>query len=375
MAIALFAGDRVPIGPPLHWVLLYVVWAVASGLWTIDVSRTATVLLSLGTALVFMAAFATFVNSRAVLNRVLYAITATAFVVGILGSVAFFQGTVTRSRGTVGDYNFFAAYELFALPLTIALLGVVRRRGAQIGIGAAVGATIIAIVAGIVTTLSRGGALALCVVLLLMLIWPAWKLFPTRAHKAILVLFAAVGGFAIVTVPQHHVLPRLTSVFSQKDKGSGRVNAWLAARTSIEERPLLGLGYGGFLPASNDLMRRTPGVDLVNFDLRQRGLEPHNAYIGTTAELGFPGLAFFVGMLVSTGLVFRRNARRARHVGAFFLMRVCNALLLSLVGWSFASIFLSSETNKPLWVMIGLALALPRLIENEARAAGLRTGR
>jgi O-antigen ligase len=359
---AIFLGDRCPVGAPLHWVLLYVMWAIASGLWAADAGRTVTVLLSLATALIFMACFATFVNSQVVLERVLYATGATAFVVGIIGSVTFLQGTGARSRGTVGDYNFFAAYELFALPLTIALLGVLRNRLAMI----LVGATILAIVGGILTTLSRGGALSLGVVLLIMLLWPAWNLFPSPIHKLVLIALAVVGTIAIITVPQQKVLPRLTSVFSQKDPGSGRVNAWLAARTSIRERPLLGLGYGGFLPASNDLMRRTPGVDLIDFDLRQTGLEPHNAYIGTTAELGIPGLVFFVGILVSTARVFRRSARRARRVGALFLMRVCNALLLSLIGWCVASIFLSSETNKPLWVMIGLALTLPGLIEQHA---------
>jgi O-antigen ligase len=244
------------------------------------------------------------------------------------------------------------------------LLGTVRNRLVQIGLVASV----IAIISGMLTTLSRGGALSLIVVMIVMLIWPAWKLFPTRVHKVALFVVAIFGIVALITIPQRQVLPRLTSAFSQKDKGSGRVNAWLAARTSIKERPLLGLGYGGFLPASNDLMRRTPGVDLIDFDQRQRGLEPHNAYIGTTAELGFPGLALFVGILVSTGLALRRTARRARRVGATFIMRVANALLLSLIGWCVASIFLSSETNKPLWVMAGLAMALPRLLADEVAA-------
>jgi O-antigen ligase len=367
IAGAFVVGDRLPFGTPLYWVTLYALWAVASGLWTTNAGRTFTVLLSLSTALVFMAAFAMFVKSRAVLEWVLYAIVATAFVVGIIGSVTFLQGTVERSRGTVGDYNFFAAYELFALPLAIALLGAIRNIWALLAVGAAV----LAIIAGILTTLSRGGALALGVTLIIILIWPAWRLFPTPGYKATLILVAVLGTVAIVTVPQQKVLPRLTSVFSQKDTGSGRVNAWLAARTSIKERPFLGLGYGGFEPAANDLMRRTPGVDLVDFDLRQKGLEPHNVFIGTTAELGIPGLVFFVGILVSTGVAFRRSARRARQVGSFFLMRVCNALILSLIGWCVASIFLSSETNKPLWVMIGLALALPSIIEREAREASV----
>ena len=49
-------------------------------------------------------------------------------------------------------------------------------------------------------------------------------------------------------------------------------------------------------------------------------------------------------------------------------MRVANALLLSLVGWAIASIFLSSETSRPLWIVVGLALALPKLVPDEGAA-------
>jgi O-antigen ligase len=362
--VAFIGGRDLPIGAPLQWVLLYSLWAAASGFWTADFGRTVTTLFSLGTAGVFMIAFALFVNSRAMLDRVLIATAGTAFVVGILGASTFLQGSAERTRGTIGDYNFFAAYELVALPLVLVLFSVARSRLAK----AAAAACILAIIAAILTTLSRGGAISLVVVMLVALLWPARKLFRVRVDKAKLFLVAAVAIVGLVTIPSQQVLPRLTSVVSQKDKGSGRLNVWLAAKTTIRERPVLGLGYGGFLPASNDLMRRTPGVDLVDFDLRQRGLEPHNAFIGTTAELGFPGLILFCGMLLSTGLAFRRSARRASEVGAFFLMRVCNALLLGLIGWVVASLFLSSETNKPLWVMMGLALAMPRLIADAAAA-------
>src|SRR5204862_6693840 len=108
------------------------------------------------------------------------------------------------------------------------------------------------------------------------------------------------------------------------------------------------------------------------------GQPAHSAYLGTAAELGLPGLALFLGLLVSTGRALRRAARRARAADELFAMRVANALTISLVGWAVASLFLSSETARPLWIFVGAAVALPKLLdarEEPGDAVGLRLER
>ena len=125
----------------------------------------------------------------------------------------------------------------------------------------------------------------------------------------------------------------------------------------------MGLGYGGFISEANELMLRTPGVDLSSMTLRPRGLYAHSAYIETAAEVGVPGLILFLGMLIATGSALWRAAVRARDAGARYIMRIANASLISLVAWCIASFFASSETARPLWILIGIALALPMLIE------------
>ena len=88
----------------------------------------------------------------------------------------------------------------------------------------------------------------------------------------------------------------------------------------------------------------------------------HSAPIGTFAEIGLIGLLLLCGMVVSTGVFLRQTARRAFAAGADFVGRVANALVLSLIGWALSSLFIQTETSRPLWIIIGLALALPRLI-------------
>jgi hypothetical protein len=46
---------------------------------------------------------------------------------------------------------------------------------------------------------------------------------------------------------------------------------------------------------------------------------------------------------------------------------VGNALIVGLVGWCVGSMFIETETSRPIWILIGMTLALPRLIpEQEA---------
>jgi hypothetical protein len=76
----------------------------------------------------------------------------------------------------------------------------------------------------------------------------------------------------------------------------------------------------------------------------------------------------FTSLLVSTGLLLRRTARRAAAIGDALVARIGNALIFSLVAYSISSVFLSAERARPLWIVIGLALALPKLLPAEERA-------
>jgi O-antigen ligase len=200
------------------------------------------------------------------------------------------------------------------------------------------------------------------------LILPARTFFQSRAHKAFVLALVAAGTFIAFKAESGSVAPRLASIFAKDQTGAGRTNVWRGAWTSIQERPILGLGYGSFISEANELMLRTPGVDLTNQTLRPNGLYAHSAYIETAAEVGIPVLILFLGMLISTGRVFWRTAVRAQAAGAAYVMRIANASLISLVAWSIASLFASSETSRPLWILIGMSLALPRLIEERETA-------
>jgi O-antigen ligase len=347
---------------PLGWVCAYSVWALASGLWTVHLGDTVTSLSSFAIALTYMFAFALLLQSRRDLDRVLYTLALVALAAGAIG-IFTSQG---RAEGASGNPNFFAMVEVFALPLVLALAADVRRQVVRLGLYA----VLFVIIFSVFASLSRGGFLTLVSVAVAALIFPARTFFQSREHKAFVLALVAAGTFIAFQAESGSLAPRLASIFAKDQTGAGRTNVWRGAWTSIEERPVLGLGYGSFISEANELMLRTPGVDLTNQTLRPRGLYAHSAYIETAAEIGIPGLILFLGILVSTGRAFWRTAVRAKAAGAVYVMRIANASLISLVAWSIASLFASSETSRPLWILIGMSLALPRLIERETARSG-----
>jgi O-antigen ligase len=359
------------LSSPLAWAALYAIWAIASGLWTVSFSLTSQGLGSLAVSGAYMFAFATLLRSRRDLERVLYGVAVAACATGITAIIAFASGGTGRTEGLVGDPNFFAAYQIVAFPLVLVLAASVRREWVRLALFAAV----IAIIGSIFTSLSRGGITSMILLTLLVLLLPARTLFRSLGQK-MAALFVAGAGVAVALVISFGSLQEriLTLTHHQEAVGSGRLNQWEAAWRSVNDRPVRGVGFGAFAAVSNELVRRTPGADLVHFDLRSTGVAVHNAYLGSAAELGLPGVTLFFGLLLATALALRRTVVQAQRLGATWVARAGNGFLFSLIGWSFASIFLSSETARPFWIIIGVAIGLHRLLPAAAPApAGAAT--
>jgi O-antigen ligase len=370
LAVASHERARLRPSAPAAWAYLYVLWVLASGLWTVSLSGTAFLLASLAIALIYAAAFASLVTAHRELEHVLYALAGAALLTGLFAIATYLlqyspdlqEG---RAQGATGDPNFFAAYQLVALPLVLVLAGKATR-----WLRTGLYVTVLVIVGSIFTTLSRGGLLTLLVITIVMLALPAKALFRSRMQKGVAIVVVIAGLATALSLSSDSLALRLET----EDKtGSGRLIAWNAALLSFEERPYLGLGYGAFAAASNDLIRHTPDVSFRHYELSPDGVVAHSLYIGTLAELGVPGLVILLGLLLSTALALRRVSRRAALAGDQFLSQTANALLVGLLAWSLSSIFLSSETSRPFWIMFGLALALPRLLSHREQQAAAKS--
>jgi len=355
--------------PPLAWAIAYAVWALASGLWTQSVPGTTYALASLAIALTYMLAFGSLITTRSELNRVLYMFAIFSLVLGVVSILAFtgrhpLGFTLAgegRAGGGTGNPNFFAAIQVITLPIILALAANERNRWR---LAFLVLATLINL-GSILSTVSRGGTLSLMLVVILLVLLPARTLFRTRANKALAVGLIALGITVFFFRYGGDVAPRLLSTLGgsqQTEAGSGRLAIWPAAWNEFTQHPLNGIGYGAFVNVSVDRILQTPiSQDFELFHTEPK--EVHNAYLGSLTELGLPGLFLFLGFLISTMLALRRIAKRARELGKLYVGNVANALILSLVGWSVGSVFAESETARPRWIVVGICLALPKLLE------------
>lgn len=375
---------RIKAGAPLAWVGAYIAWAIASGMWTVSLTGTQFLLQSLVIAFSFMLIFAALPRSEDDIRRLVYVVGFTAALIGGLSVIAFGSPfelpgidllQAGRSQGGVGDPDFFAAMQLVAVPLVLVAASDTTDPRLRLLLYVAV----LTILASVFTSLSRGAFLAVAVLGILFLISKPERLFRSRQEKAVALIVVVLGMVAFFSRPyvREEVVSRAETIYAPKTKddasGSGRTNLWKAAAKTAAENPAAGIGYGGFGAISQELLFRTPGVDLDIQQIREEGdyFVAHNTYLGTAAELGFTGLILYLGLVIATGLSLRRTAARAAAAGAPFVGRVAHALVLGLASWAVTSFFLSGETARMLWIVVGLSLALPRLIP-EPDAAGYR---
>lgn len=345
-------------------VAAYAVWALASSLWTVNPDSSlhqggsGYALASLALSISYMLAITMFVRTEEHVRRLVLVVWAVSVIMGAI-AIAEYSGGYNRAVGLSGDANFFAALQVVALPIGAVLASQTRSNARRLIVllGLAV------IVGSIVTSLSRGGLLALAAVFLLLALQPARGFFRTRARKRAFLLMALVGAALLLAASFSALSARTSSLFSTADAtGSGRINLWRAAVAGWHEHPVVGLGYGAFIGQSNDLLRQTPGVDFSAYQLRDTGQFVHNAYLESLTELGVVGLVLFFGVLATMARTLWVTARAAAERDAVYLSAFTRAVLLSLAGFALASVFLSTETDRVLWVMLGLSLALPRVV-------------
>lgn len=375
VVLALPGRDRVRL-PRIGLLLAaiaYSCWAVASAIWTVNpdsslsMGGTGYALAQLAISLAMMLGMMMFVRFEVDLRRLLWVTWLLSAVTGLI-SIAQYSSGYSRSVGVSGDANFFAALQVVALPLSALLaieVGKTRSRTIiLLGIAVSVGS--------IITSLSRGGILALITVFLLLTLQPARGFFKTRARKRVFLLCVSVGAGILLVASYSALSARTSSLFSGGDQGSGRANLWRAAVTGWHEHEVRGLGFGAFIGQSNQLLLETPGVNFSDYNLRPTGQYVHNAYLESLVELGVIGAALFIGLLATMVLSLRGSIRRAQAADLLFCSAFSRAVLLSVAGFAFTAIFLSAESDRTLWVLIGLSIALPRVISEEQRRRQIR---
>lgn len=339
----------------------YALLAVASLAWTVDLMGSMDALGSLGISLTYLAAFGTLVRDRRQLRTLLWTIAVCSAVMGLWWIFSYLRG-LDRGANPAGDPNFFSALQVVALFCIFGLIAAYRRPGrSPVPLYVIAGIT----VASVFSTLSRGGLLTLLVAVIMITITPHERLFGSRRHKAYLLTATAVVATVLFFIVAPALLARIENQYTTL--AAGRVDLQLAAMRAYEEHAPLGVGFGGFKGISVDVLRTTPGVQrlpVLYVHYQETGLYAHNAYLGSLAELGPIGVTLFIAIFLTTARSLNRTCQAAAASRDSFLMTVSHALMLALLSFAVASLSLSSETSRSLWMLVGLSLALSTVAES-----------
>lgn len=244
------------------------------------------------------------------------------------------------------DGNDFGTVAVMAIPLGVYFATTRRPLLHRLVAGAA----LLALADAFVKTESRGGFIALVVVMAFLLVRstaiPAWWRIATAAAIALLIAATASGQFwermKSVTKPDEDY--NMTGEY-------GRIEVWKRGAGYALSHPLLGVGPGNFPSAEGRFSAYVRHME--ELDRATKWSAPHDIYVQMGAELGFPGLALFLAV-VGSGLAVSGLSRRLAAAPA----GLAQALGAGLLGFAIGGIFLSLAYADALYVLFGLVLSL-----------------
>ena len=210
----------------------------------------------------------------------------------------------------------------------------------------------------IIGTQSRGATLGMAAVFGYM-----WWCSPRKAVGVVAIVVALLG--VLMYAPAVY-FERMSTLSAPQEDGSaeGRLHAWRAGTKMALAHPL-GVGAGNF-PNNFPKYRAA--------DAPNRWMTAHSMYFLVLGELGFLGLLLVLKLVFGN---FRSNGRlrkrlveeqeRIKEPTRFAAdIRTLNAFNASIVGLSVAGAFLSVTYYPHVFVMVGLCIALRRVIAEEA---------
>ncbi|MCP3101260.1 spore coat polysaccharide polymerase ExoJ [Myxococcus sp. K15C18031901] len=261
---------------------------------------------------------------------------------------ALVEGFRARWVGVYADPNHMAMNLVLVVPLAVAFLA--RKGSSWLWRLACLVAAVLAVVA-IVVSHSRGGFIGLSVAMAL------WAIREKRRIQAVVVGSLFVVGLVVFAPSSFWARNETVAAFHEDASAMGRVYAWQVASRISLDRPLLGVGAGGF---------RYAWAEYAPPEAR-RAYVAHNIFLDVIGELGWVGLAFF--MVFAGGAAGGAlGASRSREVGW-----MARALAASMAGYLTCDLFSGYILSAHCYVLFGLAAAAHRIAraEEAAEAVGV----
>ncbi len=267
-----------------------------------------------------------------------------------------------RLGGPLGMPNRFAQIMAVLVPVALYQFRSARtRRTAILSLAA-----LILILTGCALTFSRGAAVGLAFLFMLMI-----GLGQVRIRH-VAIIAAAIGCVALL-VPQYSA--RVTSILNVASLATktgspgmdaadgstrGRITEMVAAVIIFTDHPIVGVGPKMYAQHYIDYARVAGGK------VRAGTRQAHNLFLDIAAEHGVLGLAAFIMAVAVTIRELIRARQRWLHSRPD-LANLCMGLALALVAHLATGMFLHASYIRYFWFLMAVAAAGAHVVENEER--------
>ncbi|HEU0078814.1 MAG TPA: O-antigen ligase family protein [Longimicrobiaceae bacterium] len=183
-----------------------------------------------------------------------------------------------------------------------------------------------------------------------------WMVARTRHRFKVLIPAALAVALVIVVIPPEQKA-RFESA-GEDETSTTRITYWKHGLEIAEQHPVLGIGYGNWLPYYKTYYNPA-------------GQLPHNIFIEAVAEMGYTGLFAFVLLIGATFVVnFRtRKVLRALPGDNAFLTQMAHGLDGALVGFLGSGFFVTVLYYPFFWINLAMTVALHVCALNKVREA------
>lgn len=262
-----------------------------------------------------------------------------------------------RIMGTFLDPNFFAQVMVVILPL--ALNRLIYEKGILLKFLALW--SLVVTFLTVIFTFSRGGFLALCVVLGLLVVWKKPPLVAVLSGLLILILlipFLPATYFErIETILDY--LPFKGEDVRGEVSFRGRMSEYGVGWQMFKDYPILGIGYENYPAYYLDYSIK------LGLDPRRTERSAHSLYLEILAEQGLVGM-FFFGLILY--LVYKSLAKSRKIFLKIAMLDYADMALsfqIGLAGYLAAAIFIHAAFPRNMWLLVGVGFSSLQAAINE----------
>ena len=271
-----------------------------------------------------------------VLRGVMWTLAVSVTLSAALGLERYFNGKAFAASLPGNNQNDFAYILATALPLMLWLFGSSWFQRAMVTAMVAITS------AGVLLAFSRGALVGLAAALVLHVVTQPRHLKIVLAGALIAVLGALV--FIRADRQRYETSVTVKQRVTQENVDT-RFILWRSAATLAVDHPLLGVGPGNFSTYFYESTDSPYGVENLRV--------VHDAYLDVAVELGFLGLALFVGFLAMA--FWRVTAMVRQDIGPpGYAAALRTALVVAVV----SALTLSEQYFPPMWLIGGLVTGL-----------------